>query len=151
MSFSAQVSWLYQGCPEYLVEMKLLCFCGNCFTSPLHRLSDWATSQYWILREVLSITRELARKSFLGAHSVTAGYHLSGQHYQGMWSAEALTCWTVTPSLPALSPPEPGLWQKGRSGHMKKKDQKSFRSPYPFRRYLRTLRLLGLIMTSISN
>lgn len=41
-----------------------LCFCGNCFSRRLHRLSDWATSQSCILREVLSTARELARKSF---------------------------------------------------------------------------------------
>lgn len=46
----------------YMAEKKP--FCGNCFTSPLSRLSDWATSQCRTLREVLSVTRELARKSF---------------------------------------------------------------------------------------
>ena len=47
-----------------MAEKKPLCFCGNCFTSLLHRLSDWATSREWILWEALSITRELAPKSF---------------------------------------------------------------------------------------
>lgn len=139
-----------------MAEKKPLCFCGNCFTSPLYRLSDWATSQCWILREVLSIARELVRKSFwVPIHwqldIIYQDSTIRGCGLQKRWRAELLPphCQRCCHLSPAMT--------DGQVGTHEKKGQESFSSPCPFGRHSRTLCPLGvwawsgLIRTGISS
>lgn len=46
------------GDAQHMAEKKPQCFCGNCITRLVHRLSDWATSQYGIFYEKCFLLHE---------------------------------------------------------------------------------------------
>ena len=102
---------------------------------------DFTRSAFWYNRVGASV--------FLGSHTTTAGYHLSGQCYQGMWSAEALTCWTAPPFTANFTTIWAQPWQMGRTGHaIKKEGSKSLHRgsavPVPFGGHKGTQRPSGV-------
>ena len=135
-----------------MAEKKPLCFCGNCFTSLLHRLSDWATSREWILWEALSITRELAPKSFwvpiqCQLDIIYQDSTIRGCGLQKRWRAELLPphCQRRCHLNPAMTDGQVGT-------HGKKKGASrvwpEFQQSCPSGRHLRSM---GLSKTGISS